>query len=96
MNIPQHINKVNSIQVNVETPLMFPGNGEHQLKTGQKFAVKNSDNTYDWCNAYFRADYTFEALADRTAIDSDTLSAPINKSLSLIKKSHQVRWEDHL
>ena len=43
------------------------------------------DNVYDWYNAYFRANFKFQALADGVNIAGDTRSAPINSAFSLIK-----------
>ena len=40
----------------------------------------------DWYNAYFRADFTFEATANGALVAADTRSAPINGSFSLINK----------
>jgi len=47
--------------------------------------VKDSDNVYDWHNALFRVNFTFEALADGANVAGDTRSAPINSAFSLIK-----------
>ena len=82
---PRFLEKVNYIQVNLDTPLTFPGNNQHQTKSGKKFFVKDRDNIYDWYNAYFRVNFTFEALADGANVAGDTRSAPINSSFSLIK-----------
>ena len=78
---PHYLEKTEYIQVNLDTPLTFPGNGQHQRKTGQKFFVRDRDNVY----AYFRGNFTFEALADGANIAGDTRSAPINSAFSLIK-----------
>jgi len=47
--------------------------------------VKDRDNIYDWYNAYFRVNFTFESLADGANDAGDTRSAPINGAFSLIK-----------
>jgi len=67
------------------TPLTLPDNNQHQRKSGHKFFVKDRDVVYDWYNAYFRVDFTFEALADGANIAGDTWSAPINSAFSLVK-----------
>ena len=67
-------------------PITIPGNNQHQTKTNYKFAVTDRDNWFDWYNAYFRADFTFEATADGAAVAGDVRSAPINGSFSLINK----------
>ena len=69
------LKKVNYIQVNMDTPLTFPGNDQHQTKSG-KFFVKHRDNIYDWYKAYLRVNFTFEALADGANVAGDTRSAP--------------------
>ena len=73
------------VQINLDTPLTFPGNNQTQTKRGYKFTVRDRDNFYDWYNAYFRVDFKFEAVANVANIDADTESAPINGSFSLIK-----------
>ena len=73
------------VQINLDTPLTFPGNNQYETKTGYKFTVRDRDNFYDWYNAYFRVDFKFEAVANGANIDADTESAPINGSFSLIK-----------
>ena len=82
---PRFLEKVNYIQVNLDTPLTFLGNNQHQTKSGKKFFVKDRDNVYDWYNAYIRVNFTFEALADGANVAGDTRSAPINSAFSLIK-----------
>ena len=82
---PRFLEKTNYIQVNLDTPLTFPGNNQHQTKSGKKFFVEDRDNVYDWYNAYFPVNFTFEALADGAYVAGDTRSAPINSSFSLIK-----------
>ena len=69
----------------MDTPLTFPGNNQHQTKSGKKFFVKDRDNVYDWYDTYFRVNFTFEALADGANVAGDTRSAPINSAFSLIK-----------
>ena len=73
------------VQINLDTPLTFPGNTQYQTKTGYKFTVRDRDNFYDWYNAYFRVDFKFEAVANGANIGADTESAPINGFFSLIK-----------
>jgi len=34
---PRFVEKENYIQVNLDTPLTFPANGQHQPKSGKKF-----------------------------------------------------------
>ena len=80
-----YLEKTTYIQVNLDTPLTFPGNNQTQTKSGHKFTVRDRDNFYDWYNAYFRVDFKFEAMANGANIDADTESAPINGSFSLIR-----------
>ena len=82
---PRYLEKTEYIQFNLSTPLTFPGNGQHQRKTGQNLFVRDRSNVYDWYNAYFRVNLTFEALADGANVAGDTWSAPINSVFSLIK-----------
>jgi len=70
------------VQFNLDTSITFPGNTQHQTKSGYKFTVNNRDNSLDWYNAYFRVDFKFEAVANGANIDADTESAPINGSFS--------------
>ena len=73
------------VQVNLDTPLTYPGNNQTQTKSNHKFTVKDRDNFYDWYSAYFRVDVKFEARANGANTGADTQSAPINGSFSLIK-----------
>ena len=73
------------VQINLDTPLTFPGNNQYQTKMGYKFTLKDRDNFYDWYNAYLSVDFKFDAKAKRANIGADTESAPINGSFSLIK-----------
>lgn len=82
---PRFLEEVNYTQVNLDTPLTFLGNNQHQTKSGKKFFVKDRDNVYDWYNAYIRVNFTFEALADGANVAGDTRSVPINSAFSLIK-----------
>ena len=67
------------VQVNLDTPLTFPGNSQTQNKSGHKFTVRDRDNFYDWYNAYFRVDFKFEAVANGANIGADTQSASIRR-----------------
>ena len=80
-----YLEETKYVQINLNTPLTFPGNNQFQTKTGNKFTVRDRDNFYDWYNAYFRVDFKFEAKANGGNIAADTESAPINGSFSLIK-----------
>ena len=80
-----YLENTSYVQINLDTPLTFPGNNQFQTKTGYKFTVRDRDNFYDWYNAYLRVDFKFEAKADGGNINADTQSAPINGSFSLIK-----------
>jgi len=80
-----YLEKTTYVQVNLDTPLTFPGNHQYQKKSGHKFIVRDRDNFYDWYNAFFLVDFKFEAVANLANIGADTESAPINGSFSLIK-----------
>ena len=82
---PPYLDKTTYVQVNLDTPLTFPGNNQTQTKSGLKFILSDRDNFYDCYNAYFRVDFKFEAVANGADIGADTQSAPINGSFSLIK-----------
>ena len=83
--VPRHLDKVDEVTFNLDTPITLPGNGQHQKKSDYKFFVRDRNNVYDWYNAYFSVDFTFEALADGANAAGDTRSAPINSAFSLIK-----------
>ena len=82
----RHLEKTEYVQVNLNKAITIPGNGRHQEKRNHKFTVTDRDNWFDWYNAYFRVDFTFEATADGAAVAGDVRSAPINGSFSLINK----------
>ena len=82
----RHLEKTEYVRIDLETPITIPGNNQHQKKVGYKFTVTDRDNWFDWYNAYFRADFTFEATADGGVVAGDARSAPINGSFSLINK----------
>ena len=82
----RHLEKTEFVRIGLDKPISIPGNNQHQTKTNYKFTVTDRDNWFDWYNAYFRADFTFEATADGAAVNADVRSAPINGSFSLINK----------
>ena len=82
---PQYLEKTEYIQINLDNPLTFSGNNQNQPKSGHKFTARDRDNFYDWYNAYFRINFTFEATANGARIGANTESAPVNGSFSLIK-----------
>ena len=69
---PPYLEKTAYVQVNLDTPLTFPGNNQKQKTSGYKFTSTDRDNFYDWYNAYFRVDFKFEAVANGARIDADT------------------------
>ena len=82
----RHLEKTEFVRIGLDKPISTPGNNQHQTKTNYKFTVTDRDNWFDWYNAYFRADFTFEATADGAVVNADVRSAPINGSFSLINK----------
>ena len=80
-----YLEETKYVQFNLETPLTFPGNNQTQNKSNHKFNVGDRDNFYDWYNAFIRADFKFEAIANGGNVAADTESAPINGSFSLIR-----------
>ena len=50
-----YLEKTAYVQVNLDTPLTYPGNNQTQNRSGHKFTVRDRDNFYDWFNAYFVA-----------------------------------------
>ena len=82
----KHLEKTEFVRIGLDKPITIPGNNQHQVKTNYKFTDTDRDNWFDWYNAYFRADFTFEATADGAAVAGDARSAPINGSFSLINK----------
>ena len=82
----KHLEKTEFVCIGLDKPIPIPGNNQHQKKTDYKFTVTDRDNWFDWYNAYFRVDYTFEATADGAAVAADVRSAPINGSFSLINQ----------
>ena len=80
-----YLENTSYVQVKLDTPIELPQNNQFQTKRGYKFTLKDRNNFYDWYNAYFRANYKFEAKANGANIGADTQSAPINGSFSLIK-----------
>ena len=82
----RHLEKTEYVRIGLDKPISIPGNNQHQVKTNYKFTLTDRDNWFDWYNAYFRADFTFEATADGAQVAADARSAPINGSFSLINK----------
>ena len=82
----RYLEKTEYVQVNLNKALTIPGNGQRQTKTNHKFTFTDRNSWFDWYNAYFRVDFTFEATADGAAVGANAQSAPINGSFSLINK----------
>ena len=80
------LEKTEYVRIGLDKPITIPGNNQHQVKTTYKFTFTDRDNWFDWYNAYFRADFTFEATADGAVVAADARSAPINGSFLLINK----------
>ena len=80
-----YLEETKYVQFNLNNALTFPGNNQTQNKANYKFFVEDRDNFYDWYNAFIRADFKFEAIANGDNVAADTESAPINGSFSLIK-----------
>lgn len=59
---PRFLEKVDYLQFNLHF-FKLQGNNQHQRKSRQRFSVNNRNNVYDWYNAIFRINLTFEALA---------------------------------
>ena len=81
-----YLEKDEYVQVNLDSPLTYPGNNQTRKKSRFAFAVKDWDNFYDWYNAYFRVHFKFEVVTNGANIGADSQSAPINGSFSLIKR----------
>ena len=60
---PKLLEKTNMARFDLNTPLIFPGNRNRQVKTGYKFVSNDRNRWFDWYNAYFRVNYTLEATA---------------------------------
>ena len=82
----RYLEKTEYVQINLDKALTIPGNGQRQEKTNHKFTFTDRNNWFDWYDAYFRVDFTFEATADGAAVGANAQSAPINGSFSLINK----------
>ena len=82
----KHLEKTEYVRIDLNKAITIPGNNQHQEKTNYKFTVTDQNDWFDWYNAYFRADFTFEATADGAAVAGDARAAPINGSFSLINK----------
>ena len=81
---PRYLEKTVYNTFLLNTPITFPANNQFQKKTDYKFKITDRDNWYDWYNAYFRVQFTFEAAANGGNVAANTESAPIKGSFSLI------------
>ena len=79
-----YLEKTAYVQVNLDTPLTYPGNNQTQNKSGHKFTVRDRDNFYDWYNAYFSVDFKFEAVANGANIGADTESSFWGRARALL------------
>ena len=75
---PKNLEEVDYERINLDTPLVLPGNAQHQPKKGLKFFARDRDVVHDWNNAYFNVEYRFEALADGTNIANSAETAPVS------------------
>ena len=74
------------VRFGLTTPLTFPENNTAQEKFGWKFSCNDRNRWFDWCNAYFRVNYTLEATADGAGLVAAVTSSTLNSSASLINK----------
>ena len=83
---PDLLEKVNMARYDLSTPLTFPLNTQKQNKTTWQIFCNSRNKWFDWYNAYFRVNYTFEATNNGAAVVADTQSSTLNGSASLINK----------
>ena len=73
----RHLEKTEYVRIMLDKPITIPGNNQHQVKTNYKFTLTDRDNWFDWYNAYFRADFTFEATADGAQLQQTPGQRPL-------------------
>ena len=83
---PAYLEKKGMLRYQLDTSLTMPGNGQYQTKTVYRFLIQNLKHFFNWHNAYFRVDFTFQATANGANVDADTASTPVNGSFSLLQK----------
>ena len=83
---PKILEKTSIARFDLNTPLTFPLNTQHQQKAGYKFTNNDRNKWFDWYNGYFRINYTLEATNNGAGLANDTESSTLNGSASLIKK----------
>ena len=83
---PDLLEKTNMARYDLSTPLTIPGNGQPQAKTGLTIFCNNRNQWFDWYNAYFRVNYTLEAVANGAGLAAAATSSTLNGSASLINK----------
>ena len=83
---PKLLEKTNMARFDLSTPLTFPGNNQNQKKIGYNFVINDRNNWFNFYNAYFRVNYTLEAVADGAAVAADQTCSTLNSSASLIQK----------
>ena len=83
---PDFLEKTNMARYDLSTPLTFPGNGKRQTKDGWTIFCNGRNQWFDWYNAYFKVNFTLEAVADGAGVALATTSSTLNGSASLINK----------
>lgn len=82
----RYLGRQDYVQFNLDTPLVFPGNGQHEPKSNRRSSL--------WKTRIISltgTSFSGSISADCANITANTESAPINGSFSLIKKKTKTK-----
>ena len=80
----EYLQRYELVRYQLDDVIRIPANGQHQQKTGYKFAINDRSSHYDWYNAYFEVQFQLQKLADGARYVVADRIAVINGAHSLI------------
>ena len=89
----QYCSRYEETPIQLDTPIIIPGNGVFQNKSGYQFTVNDRSSDFDWFNGFFEVKFSVKQLDsndgytstdDNAAAIAATTATMINGSTSLI------------
>ena len=85
--INQYCSRYEETPIQLDTPIIAPGDGVKQNKSGYQFTINDRSSYFDWFNGYFEVKFLVNQLDGGGGYDGQnngTLATMINGSTSLI------------
>ena len=83
----QHCSRYEETPIQLDTPIIIPGNNVNQNKSGYQFTVNDRSSYFDWFNGFFEVKFSVNQLdggGGYAGTNAATMATMINGSTSLI------------